>query len=431
MRSGNRYPAGYREAGVMRPRPVAPFGIHGGSACRKLRFPSAENNESYGNKKIGSEGIAMWKFFAPFLGDQYRTSNKNELAAYASVGAMSLFFWLYHVAVLFYSIYCGLPLLVISNVCSMLICCFSFWYNRNGSTGQAVFLLNVEIAVYCVVNVLLLGWNASVQWLLPASILPCHIVYPLRRRDKQLYTLLLSAAMLICYLLYHTRQPIYLYFNPRALILFNILASIGANGVSIWFNSLGSKATAGYYEGRITSLSNDAYIDSLTGLWNRRYAMEQMRKMTTDPHSSQFSVAMLDVDYFKKINDTYGHPFGDVVLRRLSDALLRHFRSNDIAVRWGGEEFLIILAGATGNQTRAKLEEFRQKVQNMIFEDKDVQIHVTITTGVCEYQSQLSLSETIRRSDVALYHGKKNGRNQVVLYEELAPDAVTQTEGNP
>ena len=123
---------------------------------------------------------------------------------------------------------------------------------------------------------------------------------------------------------------------------------------------------------------------------------------------------MGDIDYFKKVNDTYGHNAGDAVLTHVAEALKASVGLDDETVRWGGEEFILLLCGKDREQAREVAEEIRQKMMQEICHYEDREIRVTMSFGVEEIDTSLSVEENVRRADEKLYEAKKTGRNKVV-----------------
>jgi two-component system cell cycle response regulator len=155
-----------------------------------------------------------------------------------------------------------------------------------------------------------------------------------------------------------------------------------------------------------------AVTDGLTGMFNRRHVFERLsheiEKFTR--YGSGFSLLMLDIDHFKQINDTYGHQFGDEVLRKVSDAIRSSIRNVDIAGRYGGEEFMVILPeiGLAGAALVA--ERIRCAVESVSFENDG--LVVTISCGAAEYSAE-DAGEFVKKADTLLYLAKDGGRNRV------------------
>lgn len=151
-----------------------------------------------------------------------------------------------------------------------------------------------------------------------------------------------------------------------------------------------------------------AHTDALTRLYNRHY-LENL-----ELSKSEACVAFLDIDYFKKINDTYGHEAGDVVLQEFARLITSQVRSDDIVVRYGGEEFLIIMEGVSYEAAMRKLEAIRGSVEELCVIYKDETICVTVSIGFVNSSIGESLESLIARADQNLYEAKERGRNRVV-----------------
>ncbi len=162
-------------------------------------------------------------------------------------------------------------------------------------------------------------------------------------------------------------------------------------------------------------LQYQANHDSLTGIYNRQYFNDFLRKEINRAtrYNHPFSIAMFDIDYFKNINDSYGHDIGDEVLKNLSNLVKKYLRDTDILARWGGEEFMIVLAETPINEGFAKIEQLRELINNtsLVPTLKD---NVTVSFGITEFKEEDTKSELLKRVDIALYQAKNSGRNKVV-----------------
>ncbi len=156
----------------------------------------------------------------------------------------------------------------------------------------------------------------------------------------------------------------------------------------------------------------------LTGLLNRRgfegaidKAMENMRT-TREP----LSIIMLDIDHFKRVNDTYGHLTGDDLLRVIAKTLKDYVRGKDIVCRYGGEEFVILLSDTPLAGAVNVAEKIRTHFASMTWKQKSTSVsmgRITLSCGVSQYRTEEALESFVQRADVALYQSKKMGRNQV------------------
>ena len=161
---------------------------------------------------------------------------------------------------------------------------------------------------------------------------------------------------------------------------------------------------------RIELLSETDY---LTGLYNNR-KFHQITKACITQEQKPFSLISIDIDHFKKINDTYGHLVGDNTLKKLSKLVNETIRKTEIVGRWGGEEFILILTETNINSCFLVAEKIRKIISKTKF--KDLGDRLTCSFGVSEYQQGITLDELIEQADQALYKAKENGRNMVTVY---------------
>jgi diguanylate cyclase (GGDEF)-like protein/PAS domain S-box-containing protein len=168
-------------------------------------------------------------------------------------------------------------------------------------------------------------------------------------------------------------------------------------------------------------LREEAIRDPLTGLFNRRYMEETLPREIDQARRMQTQVGMImfDLDYFKRFNDAYGHPSGDLVLKELGFLLVSRFRLGDIPCRYGGEEFVVILPGTSLKDALERAEEIRQMFGLLVFKvDENTEISVTLSGGVSAYPVHGDNPAAIlNRADQALYRAKHNGRNQVIAFD--------------
>ena len=157
-------------------------------------------------------------------------------------------------------------------------------------------------------------------------------------------------------------------------------------------------------------LEKMSVTDSLTGLSNRRYIFDRLAQEIEKAgrYNAAFSVLMLDIDHFKKINDTHGHQFGDTILKKVADIIRSSLRTMDVAGRYGGEEFFAILPEVQLNGAMIAAERIREGVENLKTEDK--KYDVTISIGAAEYHGE-DMQDIVKKVDQLLYKAKERGRN--------------------
>ncbi len=158
--------------------------------------------------------------------------------------------------------------------------------------------------------------------------------------------------------------------------------------------------------------------DELTGLFNRRYMQEvlQLEHQRCVRSGHPFSIAMIDLDHFKQVNDSHGHPGGDAVLRAFAVEARHAIRISDVLARWGGEEFLLLLTDTRGPLGRRGVDRLRERVAALRIVFGETTLAVTFSAGLAEHRAGESLVDTIARADQAVYAAKAAGRNTVVLH---------------
>jgi len=166
-----------------------------------------------------------------------------------------------------------------------------------------------------------------------------------------------------------------------------------------------------------------ATTDGLTGLTNHRTFQQKFADLLdrADRHGYRVAMLLCDVDHFKKVNDNYGHPVGDEVLRRVAKVLQDVPRKIDVPARYGGEEFAVLLDNVSAEQARAVAERIRIEVSKIVVETEKGPLQVTESIGVALFPDDgRDRAVLIERADLALYHAKHTGRNRVVSYQEFA-----------
>jgi len=168
------------------------------------------------------------------------------------------------------------------------------------------------------------------------------------------------------------------------------------------------------------SLRDSTLRDAMTGLNNRRFLEEYVETLVASVQRKRTHVAilMLDLDYFKMVNDTYGHDAGDAVLKALSNVLKQSVRASDLVIRYGGEEFLIILVDSEGEAANRVAENIRIAVENLKVQVSGIVLQKTISIGISDFPTDSdTFWQAVKFADVALYQAKEQGRNRVIRFD--------------
>ena len=165
-------------------------------------------------------------------------------------------------------------------------------------------------------------------------------------------------------------------------------------------------------------LKMQATTDTLTGLANRRkiteLLKEEIKKLEEDNNNNNFNIIMLDIDFFKKVNDNYGHSMGDEVIKKVSNHMQDKVGSEGVVGRFGGEEFLAILYNNDIQKVALLADQIRSDIESKIIDFEGKQISVTVSMGIACSAETVAYQELINKADERLYKAKENGRNQVI-----------------
>ncbi len=173
---------------------------------------------------------------------------------------------------------------------------------------------------------------------------------------------------------------------------------------------------------RLTSALKDSSVrDQMTGLYNRRFLEEYVETLIAGVtrKGGQIGLLMCDLDYFKEVNDKHGHDVGDVVLKETTNIISKSARAADLVIRFGGEEFLVIVNDAKEGDSLEVAERIRKKVEAHKVKASGIVPQKTISIGYCEFPTDTqNFWEAIKYADIALYKAKEGGRNRVLKFKK-------------
>lgn len=297
--------------------------------------------------------------------------------------------------------------------------CLTIYLTYATSTKYAVIFLQLVHIYWIGYFVIMLGWWCGVQHFIFVLLVFTMMATFWEQTFKIATAVALCAFRLVLYG-YTLKHPPILYFSESDQILFQIINTVAVFSVLTVVVMMFSKDSMKMekklmdYNKKIQKL---ACTDPLTMLCNRRSAIEYITELTENINKSDMmiNIAIGDVDFFKKVNDTYGHEAGDEILKVLSEIFEECMKKKGLVSRWGGEEFLFIIEDMNGDEARIVLEEIREKVSKTPFLYNGQELRVTMTFGLEEYSRSAELDDIINQADKKLYMGKQAGRNRVVF----------------
>ncbi len=361
------------------------------------------------------------KFFDKML---YSTEKVEavERTTLVSIYALVAVYGFLHIFFMFVYLYFKIYEMAFLSLTSLLIVVINLYILVD--IKKLTFGLTLAIGNFCyyvVAGTFFLGYEKNLTMLLPVFIFLIHTIFPKKAKYLVLNTIIVLIAYVLNFYLklnheaefsnYLTNVEFVTQFLTLMLVVLIIHLKTSADKIV-------EQYTLNQIDGLVEEvgvLAEEASIDYLTGLCNRRYLE---KKLETEDFIDSY-IILCDIDYFKHINDQYGHLCGDYILKEVSGLFKASFRNIDDVCRWGGEEFLIFIKNASRLNVINKLERLRKSIEETVYVYEGVEFHITITFGVSKVDASLDIEKNIDRADSALYYGKNNGRNCVLSYLDV------------
>lgn len=290
--------------------------------------------------------------------------------------------------------------------------------------NRIYFIFLFEVVIHAFIATIFVGWDFGFMFYIIAFI-PCcfFLTFSIAAFKRQMMYPFITTAFVfgffvIAKCISYFIDPIYTDYPNGIKILFYFINIFIGFFTTLFFSALFSievNSMQMKMENDQQNLEDQASYDPLTHFLNRRSMNERLNHAQRNAIINEvpYSLIMSDIDNFKKFNDTYGHDCGDYVLQTISKIMGQQIRTRDSACRWGGEEFLLLVAEGMDAAIDVA-ERIRSNVENYDFTYEGQALHVTITLGVSTYYANSKVKTLIEIADKRLYKGKENGKNQVV-----------------
>lgn len=284
-------------------------------------------------------------------------------------------------------------------------------------TKTVVYTLNFYMIAWVTATVYYFGWDVGVQHYIIVVLILCFFSGYSNYKLKICYAAALTCFRIYLYFLCHTRPSIVELDTTLTYMLqiVNTVTIFWCISVIAYIFSKDSQSLEGKLVAYNNQLVDQANTDALTGLYNRRKAKDYLADIIKSKSYSCISLCICDIDFFKKVNDNYGHDVGDIVLKEISRTMKSVLENQSFVARWGGEEFLIVFPGYNGDEAYILLDKLKDKIKALTFTVGEITFSVSMTFGLAEFDFQSDTNSLIKEADEKLYIGKENGRDQIVF----------------
>lgn len=310
-----------------------------------------------------------------------------------------------------------------SQVIGMIFCQLSiiiflalFVLSYRQRTFASYCILNICILLWIIFNMRMFGWGIGVQTFMFVLAVFCFFARYKHEFIKISYLIMLLIIRMYLFFYCQNNGP-GISVAQQILDAFQIVNSVfifWSIGLVSYFFSTDTQALEGKLVEYNEQLKKQASIDPLTGLNNRRSTLEYLEKLLKNAESS-VSICLCDIDFFKKVNDTYGHDVGDTVLKKIAESFRQKLPQGSFISRWGGEEFLLIFPHSNGDEAKVELDTLRRNIKTIIFDGGSETFSVSLTYGLVEYDFHSDITTLLKEADEKLYLGKEGGRDRIVF----------------
>ena len=302
-----------------------------------------------------------------------------------------------------------IPILWVTNAASMAAYVACLLAIRRRAYRCAGMLICTEIVAHAAIATWVLGWDSNFHFYVFCTIPIITFSFqaaPIRRGC-------LSAAILgVAVLGFYFRHRVAVTsISADAQDLFGLFNAFTATALLLHATGLSVRFNFSMH----MNLFHSAHRDSLTNLYTRRRVMQRLRQGAGTARATPTAIVLIDIDHFKQINDRHGHDVGDTVLQRIATVISGCVRATDIAARWGGEEFLVLMPDTTLEDARHIAERVMLEIRQQSGLADGTALSLTATLSVVTLQADETFRDALNRADQLLYQGKQEGRDRLML----------------
>ncbi|MCM1252127.1 MAG: GGDEF domain-containing protein [Clostridium sp.] len=346
------------------------------------------------------------------------TSDPNEspkLIVVVRILVLSMLFYIVLNSIIYISMLnnIGIAILLVSFLMYLYIFIMSYRHN----TTAVVYTLNACTAAWIIVNLVYFGWDIGVQHFLLVLLVLCFFSGYSQYQFKIFVASVLCLLRIYLFFFCRMRDPVVTLptMSVNILQIINTIAIFWCISIIVYIFSKDSQAMESKLIDYNNQLLGQANTDALTGLHNRRKAMQYLETLLIPSNQEFTSICICDIDFFKKVNDNYGHDVGDSVLQGIAKTMQTTLGKKSFIARWGGEEFLLVFPSCNGDEAFCLLEELKDNIKALQFHAGEKTFSIAMTFGLTEYDFHSDIDSTIKEADEKLYMGKENGRDQIVF----------------
>lgn len=297
---------------------------------------------------------------------------------------------------------------------------YSIRLTFNGKTTYSFWLYSAALILLSMFNVIYAGWEIGYQYSIFLLVVVTFFSTCISGCVKIAMISFYAFVFMAAYLFGRCNNPMVLIRNNTdiALSIITIIYIFGGLAIAGYYYSAKSTELDKQLVSYSKTLEKLAFFDPLTGLFNRRQTTVFLEKRINEAgqnDSDSLTVVIGDIDYFKKVNDTYGHEMGDEVLKEVAKRLKAGAANKALVSRWGGEEFLLIFPASDRKMAAHYAEEILEIVRSRPVVHNEIEVNVTMSFGVCQYEKGMTADEIVSKADRCLYKAKELGRNRVIV----------------